>query len=54
MTLKTDNLYKNWSEWPSEYRNPQTVALEKYKKRIIIQLLFGSSANINFSSNGRS
>lgn len=53
MTLKTDNLYKNWSEWPSEYRNPQTVALEKYQKRIIIQLLFGSSVNINSSSNGR-
>lgn len=33
MTLKTDNLYKNWSEWPSEYRNTQTVALEKYQKR---------------------
>ena len=33
MTLKTDNLYKNWSEWPSEYRNPQTVALEKYQKK---------------------
>ena len=33
MTLKTDNLYKNWSEWPSEYRNTQTVALEKYQKK---------------------
>ena len=33
MTLKTDNLYKNWSEWPSEYRNLQTVALEKYQKK---------------------
>lgn len=33
MTLKTDNLYKNWSEWSSEYRNPQTVALEKYQKK---------------------
>ena len=33
MTLKADNLYKNWSEWPSEYRNPQTVALEKYQKK---------------------
>ena len=33
MTLKADNLYKNWSEWPSEYRNPQAVALEKYQKK---------------------
>lgn len=33
MTLKTDNLDKIWSEWPSEYKNPQAVALEKYQKK---------------------
>lgn len=53
MTLKADNLYKNWSEWPSEYRNPQAVALEKYQKKNYNTITFGSSANINSSSNGR-
>lgn len=54
MALKTDNLYKNWS--PSgqvsiEIR--KRLRLKSTKKRIIIQLLFGSSVNINSSSNGR-
>lgn len=53
MALKTDNLYKNWS--PSgqvsiEIR--KRLRLKSTKKRIIIQLLFGSSVNINSSSNG--
>ena len=33
MTLKTDNLDKIWSEWSSEYKNPQAVALEKVPKK---------------------
>lgn len=55
MTLKTDNLYKNWSpSGQASIEIRKRLRLKSTKKRIIIQLLFGSSANINFSSNGRS
>lgn len=54
MTLKADNLYKNWSpSGQASIEIRKRLRLKSTKKRIIIQLLFGSSANINSSSNGR-
>lgn len=54
MTLKTDNLYKNWSpSGQASIEIRKRLRLKSTKKRIIIQLLFGSSVNINSSSNGR-
>ena len=33
MALKTDNLDKNWCEWPEQYKNLQPVALANYRKQ---------------------
>lgn len=54
MTLKADNLYKNWSpSGQASIEIRKRLRLKSTKKRIIIQLLFGSSVNINSSSNGK-
>ena len=48
MTLKTDNLDKNWSEWSNEYRDLQTVALENYQKKNYNKITFWEFCQYKF------
>ena len=48
MALKTDNLDKNWTEWPDEYKNLQPVALANYRKQNYNSISFWEFCQFKF------
>ncbi len=48
MAIKTDNLDKNWTEWPEELKNMQPVALEKYKREHYNEINFWEFCQYKF------